>query len=98
MAYDKKVTTALPQIELDRKQDVISMVHEPTDEKIREFFQKYRQKEWDGATLELVWIVIHKARLVLGIKTKESLKWLHDHKVDPGDIPDLMGDYTRSGE
>ncbi len=97
MAYNKTVTTLLSQIELDRKQDVVSMVHEPTEAKIRDYFQKYRQNEWKGASVQIVMASIHKARLVLGIKTKESLKWLEDHDLDPSDIPELLGDYTRSG-
>ena len=98
MAYDKTVTELLPQIELDRKQAVVAMVFEPTEEKIRDYFAKYRQHEWQGATVEMVLAAIHKARLVLGIKTKESLKWLENHNVDPSDIPDLLDDFTRSGE
>jgi hypothetical protein len=49
---------------------------------IRAFCQKYEVLVPDDD--ELFWAAIHKARIMLGIRVRESSKWLSDRGYYPG--------------
>lgn len=71
--------TGITETAATQQSDMVEIMRHPTGEKIMAYNSKHKPKAWKNWTLLQVMVAIYKARALLGIEVKESMKWLHDH-------------------